>query len=249
MPDFLRSLLLSRGVQIVAKFFAFLFAFAAGKLGVSVPEAQANEGANALALLAVAGVCLLADLFIHWYRGKNATKPAGSNSGFSATLLLFCLLPLATLTGCLGTKPPAGVNEARNLKREALQSYAANNEKIVEAILQSSATEAYAHIDARFEADLAEARRRAEALGGKVDVNLAIEGMKKLVAERDAARKRVDEEVEKIRGIVAQAQVDLAITMKLDEVLERYENAGIDVSIARGAAEQILGLVKARKQK
>jgi len=88
---------------------------------------------------------------------------------------------------------------------------------------------------------------------GKVNADQAIAGMQKLVEFRDSERAKhraaVDAAIERVRELVSQTDDQLAIALELDELVDKFDNAGIDMSGVRSAVSQILDVWKKQSTK
>ena len=134
------------------------------------------------------------------------------------------------------------------MKHRALAGYAEGTEMVLEAILEAYKSEAYGRIEDRVLADIQTARHNAEKTQGQVHIDQAIAFMQKLDSERTIGRGKADAAMDKIRAVMRTVRVNLAISMKLDEAIERYENAGVDMSAAKAAVSEIMGLIQQRVQ-
>ncbi len=74
MLDTIKSLVMSRGVQLLSRYVGVGLALLAGKASVEVPAADAAGASNTIALLVGAGVCLLADLIAHKLQKSEEKK-------------------------------------------------------------------------------------------------------------------------------------------------------------------------------
>lgn len=167
-------------------------------------------------------------------------------SGIAKTWLLLVLI---TVSGCMGTKPPIAIQQASDLKRTAITNYAANVDRILNTLLDGYRSEAYARIDTLAKIDMETGRQAAAASGGKVDFAQATAFMDRLQETKESKRREVDASISKIREIMAGASVDLALNLKLDEVVQRYADAGIDLSAAQTAIDQILAIIQQARAK
>ena len=166
---------------------------------------------------------------------------------------IFFALSLALvllMTGC--GKPPAAVTEGQDLRKKAYNAANDGKNKIIETILEVYKTAEYARIDGEINAALeknkSEVRGKAALFGNVVPVEQAIEGMEKILTTREAERVRlrglVDSKIAECRKIVVEADKNFLIANKLADALDGYENAGVDVSAAGKAVEEILALMK-----
>jgi hypothetical protein len=74
MVETLKALIMSRGVQLVARYAGVGLVWVAGKAAVTIPAADATGATNVVGLLAGAGACLLVDLIAHKFQKDEAAK-------------------------------------------------------------------------------------------------------------------------------------------------------------------------------
>lgn len=167
------------------------------------------------------------------------------------TLLLMAFM----LAGCTSRHPDA--NKGADLRKRAYVNVSESKDKIIATIAEGYRQAEYDKIDlqiaAALEADFAQVRKNANAFGGSIPVEQAIEGTKKLIAtrekERTEARAKVDASLAQLQEIIVRANTDLLIANKLNDALEEYDRAGIDVSAATKAVEEIMALAAKNKPK
>jgi hypothetical protein len=160
------------------------------------------------------------------------------------TFICTLLLMLATLAGC--TRPPA-VNDANTLKTKSFIAASEGKTQIVNACLAGLKKAEYEIIDLKVEAEvqrqLAEVKKNTPA-DGKVNVDQAIAGMQRITDFRDHEREKnraiVDGMIERIRTIATQTDDQLAIGLKLEDLISQYDNTGLDLSNVRTAVTQIM---------
>lgn len=246
MFEFLKS----RAAQLVARYAGGALMFLAGYLHVDVSQAQADQAGATLALLVVGGLLWAYDYVLHRkrYGAMDAIDKAakgGSGGGPTVRLgaFLYVLVGLAACTGCMSAKAPPEVTEGRALKRNAIQAYAQANDQIVEGILGAYRAQAYDALEQRIKRDIDKAVVAAGKTGGQVDITQALGFMDSLQSDREAGRTKIDASIQQIRQAMDKGRVNLAIAMKIDEALEQYESAGVDMSAARKAVDDVLQLV------
>lgn len=169
-------------------------------------------------------------------------------------LLWALMLPvILMLSGC-GKRAPAA-KEGADLRKKAYVAVSENKSKILAVVIEAYRAAEYrsadALIDAAIERDFEQVRKNAAANGGNVPVEMAIDGARKLLSvrekERADARERVDAVCAQLKAAVEDAETEMLIANKLNDALEEYESSGVDLSAARGAIDEILELVKKRK--
>lgn len=161
----------------------------------------------------------------------------------TGTVLVGCL----ALAGCAATKAPPAIEATWQAKDTAVRTYQRNNDLILEALIKAYRAAEVRTIEANYARDIDAMRFRAQATQGMVKLEDAIEAYRHFETARQAAIDRVDAEIASFREIVARAQVDMAVALKLDEVLHQYESAGVDMSAAKNAISQIMDLLQQRK--
>lgn len=147
---------------------------------------------------------------------------------FACGLLLF-------LTGCF--IDPRPVQDARELRTQAITHYAANSGAMVNFAIAAYQQAEYARVDALYYQDTDAAKQQANAA-------MAVAKVLELNAKRDQAKAKVDAQVAKLKAIADRAQRDPAIALKLDEAVREYENAGVDITAVPGTVDGILGILK-----
>lgn len=158
------------------------------------------------------------------------------------------IVVLCFAAGC--AQRAAVVKEGSDLRKKAYVAVSENKSKIIDAVIAVYREAEYRRIDleinAALEADFAEVRKKAALNGGNVPIDQAIDGAKKLIStrekEREGARAKVDAAILQLQAIVARADTDLLIANKLNDAIESYESAGVDVSAAKRAVEEIMDL-------
>lgn len=236
----MKEFLISRIAQLVARYVGMFLVSAGAWSGTTVSPEQAESAGGTIAMIAVGALFMLWDLVSHKVKHGEwlGIKPP---SGKLPLLALACL-GLAASTGC-AQKPPPEVLEARDFKRKSIQAYAESNDEILEAILSAYRAEAYEHLETKIRGDIATATRNAAASNGQVKIEDAIRFMQQVEGDRSTGRAKIDAAVAQIKVAMASARVNLAIGLKVDEALTEYENAGIDMSAARTAIDEIMALV------
>jgi len=155
-------------------------------------------------------------------------------------LAVIAVLTMFTACGCF--QAPQSVKDTNAVKREALLLYAKNQALLHAAEQEAYRAEAYAHIDTRFRHDLKTITAKADA-NGLVPAQQALDWAQKVTAERDANRQAADKRVAEIRAEVQKADKDLQTALRLDALVEQWQNAGAPAEIVTQAAEAIGGFL------
>lgn len=169
-------------------------------------------------------------------------------------IILFCMAAVFLFCNgfmCNGKRPDS-VSEASKLRKKAYLAANESKNEIVKTVVEVYRQAEYKRIDleinAALEEDFAKVKANASATGGNIPADVAIAGTKRLIdfrdKERAAARKSVDDKLLQIDDIIARADSNILIANKLNDAVEEYESAGVDVTAAGKAIEEILSLVE-----
>jgi hypothetical protein len=179
---------------------------------------------------------------------------------------LVMLLPLlSVLSGCMQSarKTPEG-QQIESTRQAALGHFVANTATIQKATLKGYQAEGYAHTTTKHAWDTEKIESQAKDLliaqANKQDVSPAkakidsAEFMKfateaktwadKTAKEWDANRLSVDQRAAAVEQLIGQAQIDYAMAMKLEALLQQMDDSGLPPAIiqqATGLIQQILG--------
>lgn len=154
-------------------------------------------------------------------------------------ILLACgIIVSVVLFGCT---PPKAVTDAQSMKRAAITSYADNQDKILNAVIDAYRQAEYARIDALMSNDLQLAK--AANAGKPIDFDVAVSGMLTQTAKRDDRRAQVELQVAELRKTIARARQDLVSALKIDDLLNQYTNTGIDEGSLIGIIEKVKGIM------
>ena len=165
-------------------------------------------------------------------------------------VMVMCFFSFGFIGGC-GKRPPS-VQEGADLRKAAYTATSEGKSEIIEQILvfyrEAEFKRIDVEIDRALQDDFAQVRKNAQATGGSVPVDQAIEGARKLIStreiERAGLRAAVDKAITDMRAIVAKAETNMLIANKLNDVVEEYEKAGVDISAAKTAVQEIITLMK-----
>lgn len=236
----MKEFLLSRIAQLLSRYMGMFLVSAGAWSGTAVSPEQAESAGGTLAMIIVGALFMGYDLVSH--KVKHGEWLGALKAPGKLPMLLLACLGLSFAAGC-AQKPPPDVLKAQDYKRKSIQAYAESNDEVLNGILEAYRAEAYEHLETKIQADIATAARNAEAAQGQVKLEWAMAFMAKIEGVRADGRKRIDASIETIRKGMAQARVNLAIGLKVDEALSEYENAGVDMSAARKAIDEIMALV------
>ena len=153
--------------------------------------------------------------------------------------LALCLL---FLIGC--SRPPA-VREAGSLKREAILSYARNNNILHKAEQEGYREEAQAHAKTLWKWDLEKLTSQADATG-KVDAKQAQSWVLKITGELEQNFGKADVKIKAVQTEVEKAQKDLQTVLQLDEMLDKFQDAGVAPEWIGKASDTIGEILKKR---
>lgn len=158
---------------------------------------------------------------------------------------ILLVLPLVLLSGCF-SKPNPQVNEAMDFRDQALLNYSANTDVIVGAILDGYRQAALKQVEDFYQQDLKKVASNMDA-SGKVDAAKAVQFLLEADQIRQQRKQAIEEQVSKALAAYNESKKDLVIAQKLNQVLKAYENAGVDITAAQTAAQQIISILKPAK--
>ncbi len=147
------------------------------------------------------------------------------------------LLVLALLAGC--GKRPASVNEANQLKNKAVLAYAEQNKQIHLATQGAIRAESVAHIETKYAWDLEKIAEHADG-DGKIDVREVTAFIEKINGQRNARIAVIDDQQAKLREAVEISQENLAAYLKLEDLINQYDDAGVDLQAITGQVKGVL---------
>ncbi len=254
MKEFFINVLFSRGVQLSARYVAMgmvalLAWFKAKGHEAPIDTGAVNATAETVAGILLTGFLVLWDHLSHHVNAKTEDVPPEKAPGGGTVPFSILLLPLAGLllvcaSGCM--RQPKEVTEGRNLARSAYLNVNANNNRIIETLITAYRDAQYAAIDAAAEQDKAAALKKAEAeaaAGRPVTPAQVLEFADKLQASKKAKYDEVNGRITELRAAIDKGQSDLLVAAKLEEALDRFDAAGVDMSAATNAVDKILAIV------
>ncbi len=158
---------------------------------------------------------------------------------------LHCLaLPVFFCLGMFSCSPPdQRANEAMDVRDQALLQFSANTDVLVDGILQGYRAAQLQQVEGFYAQDLAKVSANAGA-DGKVDAAKAVQFLLEADRLRQQRRAQVEDQVAKALATYRESKRDLIIAQKLNQVLRAYENAGVDLTAAQHAAEQLIQILK-----
>lgn len=164
------------------------------------------------------------------------------------TLCMFGLLAISLMSmGFSCSAPDARVGNAMDLRDQALLNYSANTDVVVKGILEGYRGASLKQVEDFYAQDLSKVATNAGP-DGKVDAAKAVQFLLEADQQRQQRRKDVDDQIAKALAAYEESKKDLVIAQKLNQVLRAYENAGIDITAAQNAAQQIIDILKPPKK-
>jgi len=157
--------------------------------------------------------------------------------------VLLCLS--LCVCGCDWGKAPDEVQDAAKMQAQALASYAKNNAAIIDAVIDHYRQAEVARAEERRLRDIEKFRR----LGDTVKTQDAIDTMLGIRRRYETNIAETNEAVRGLQQAAAKAQTDLAIILKLQQVLNEYNQTGVDASVLQEAAARIVPLLQATLKK
>ena len=233
----IKAILTGRLTQILVKLLGLAAAYAAGKgfdLGLG--------DSAALAVFVAPMVAFGYDIVVHrikhgtWIHHAGAgDDDVGPPSPFSTprlACLVMVIMPFA-LAGCF-SRPPA-VKAGAELRTKAVMSY----DRAMALSIQHYLEQCVAHLDTRIAWDLEKLDKNADAQGNIKAADAKV-FMQKIMAERDAGRAKISEQVNLQSQAVAAAKQEVITYLRLDALLNEFEEAGLDKSQLVNGVMQIL---------
>jgi len=163
-------------------------------------------------------------------------------------LLMFFLVGISLC--CMGFScagPDQRVTAAMDQRDEAIINYSKNTDKVVEGVLQGYREASLRQVEDFYAQDL---RKVASNAGpdGKVDAAKAVQFLLEADQLRQQRRAEVEAQVSKALAAYNDSKRDLVIAQKLNQVLRAHEDAGVDITAAQVAAEQIIEILRPQKK-
>jgi hypothetical protein len=158
-----------------------------------------------------------------------------------------CILAFVMLAGasCTSSKDP-NIERGRKLRNDGQ----ANAQKTMEIALEKMGV-AYRGaekrtIDGNYSRAIAGLLERAKTQN--FTPQQLLDAQTKYIEERDAALAAVDKEIAEAMQVVQWARDDRQLADQINQVLESYADAGIDISAAKVAITQLVGLIQAKRE-
>jgi len=152
------------------------------------------------------------------------------------------------LIAALVLLPACGTDQrilaGHDLRDSAVAAYSTNMDAIFEAMVTAYQTQGYNAADAYYAADLKKLASSNADAEGKVDAAKAVAFLLEAEKIRKDNKAKVDEQVNGIRKAYKEACLDLAISTELSSLLRQYSAAGVDMTAAEKAIDEILTLLK-----
>lgn len=159
------------------------------------------------------------------------------------------LLPvLMFLVGCTSAKTPPEVQVGRTYVQEANDASAATLELAVGKVLTAYETAEKQLADKALEQDLAGLLVRIKADPANATPEKILEAQKLYLADRDKRLAAVYGETTQVKRIIEIAQADRELAKQIQAVLNMYQDAGIDMSAAKVAVQNIVMLMQAKRK-
>lgn len=136
----------------------------------------------------------------------------------------------ASCAGCL-VAPPSVVAASRE-RSASTRAYAGAMNEVIGTVIAAYRKAEMDKIEMAVAADV-------KANAGKFDA----EGIALLIKKRDEKIAAIDDICRQLRAEIGKAETNLLIEAKLADAMEKYEEAGIDMSSAKSAIDEILKLV------
>lgn len=158
--------------------------------------------------------------------------------------LMAAFLSLTALNGC-GARPQEA-KEADETRKQALENYRNNTNKVHEAEQQAYREASLKMVEKLFDMDMAQLATYTDK-DGKVEASKALALLTKANQHREAGRAAVEDEIRKMKETVAEADREFLVANKLDELLGKFYDSGISPADAQPFVNQILDIVRNKK--
>ena len=158
--------------------------------------------------------------------------------------IIFLCLCLPVLGGC--TMPWQESQEAKDaseFRTKSYGSFAANMERIVEALNQAYKRAEFERIDLLYQMDVDALKANYAKAAVKEPAGL-IKGMQTLEQRRKDAQTKVLAKLNEMAQIMMTARKDLTIAAELDGIIGTYRSQGMDTKAVQQAAAGILEMIK-----
>jgi hypothetical protein len=142
---------------------------------------------------------------------------------------------LLALSGCFA--PPAGVQETKSVQAQTLNNYRSNMQKVTTALTDAYRKSEYKRVDALLEQDRKFiASTSPNAPDAAVQFGKAFENWKSGIAA-------VDAEVARVSAVAVAADADFLLNLKLQALVDQFDNGQITTDMATKFVNDILNLV------
>lgn len=154
---------------------------------------------------------------------------------------IFGVLFMLLIAGCAPRRSPE-LKAADATRRKAIETYASASSQVQAATQDAYRQECFKHIDDLFTWDL-EKLDRAAGPDGKLPVADAKAYLLKIMAQREVNRGAVDAKLVNLNAALATNQRNLITFLRLDDMMQEWEDAGIDPTAAQNAINSIISIL------
>jgi len=159
------------------------------------------------------------------------------------TRSVIALLLMSIMLSCVACARPKGADAGQATKRKAIENYISNTAAIHVAEQKAYRCEAAAHAETLFNQGM-EQMKRGAGPDGKVSAAEAAVFIHGVLKDRDAYNAAADTKVSEIQVLIAEADKDIFTALKLDDLLEAFNEAGVDPGFVETAVNQVLQIVR-----
>lgn len=168
------------------------------------------------------------------------------------------VLPLLFLFGC-GSRPPE-ISNAEIQSDRAIQTFVDNTDQQQAFLLEKLRESEYGRVDTAYKNKLAEidasiesAMKRLAGADGNItltpgqvkSINEQLNAKRLLALQsREALRRDVDDVIATLYDAMDKNKLNLAVALKINAAIKRYDDAGIDMSAAQEGIDAIFALLK-----
>ncbi len=159
------------------------------------------------------------------------------------------LLMFVFFSGCMGSgKTPPDVQLGRTYVQEANDESAATMETVVEKVLVAYEAAEKQLADKALEADMTGLLDRIKANPASATPEKILDAHKQYLVDRDKRLLAVYAETAEVKRIIGVAKGDRELAKQIQTVLNMYQDAGVDMSAAKVAIQNIVLLMQAKRK-
>ena len=156
-------------------------------------------------------------------------------------ILMFTLVvALMCASGC---KRPQAMKDADAVRRNAIAAYATNTTLIESSLASAYRDSEMARADMLYDWDLAKLDKAAGP-DGKIAAADAIKFIQRINEARKINRDKIDAKLVQLNTALEASKRDLVSFLRLDDLAQQWQDAGIDPSMVQQSLQSILSITK-----